>query len=334
MAATKWQFRDAEFESEGATLRGRIYTPKRFSRPLPALVMAHGFSGTITMTIDHCAEVFCSQGFAVLLYDHRNFGISDGEPRRHKNSWLQARGYLDALSYLEGLGEVDSSRLGVWGDSFSAAVAIVVASVDDRVKAVITQVPALGRTPPSPDPDGTRFERIKETLLHGDINSPQTMEGPMPVVSFDPKRYPSAFEPLTAYRWFIEYGGRLGTNWVNDVTRVIPNTPEPWNAVICARYVKAPLLMIVSPKDEMAGSSPKLARMAYDAVPGTKEWIDIDGGHFGLLYYPSDLFDQASSAQCRFLKAHLLGAIRPGQGISSPRLTKRSARRRKQRGRA
>ena len=329
MADTKWQFRDVEFESEGATLRGRLYTPKRFSRSLPAVIMAHGFSATITMTIDHYAEAFCSQGFAVLLYDHRNFGISDGEPRRHRNSWVEARGYRDALSYLDGLDEVDSSRLGIWGDSGSAAIAIVVASVDDRVKAVVTQVPALGRTPPSPDPDGTRFERIKETLLHGDISSSRTTEGPMPVVSSDPKRHPSAFEPLTAYRWFIEYGGRLGTNWVNDVTRVTPNTPEPWNAVICAPYVKAPLLMIVSPEDEMRASKPTVARIAYDLAPEPKEWMEIKGGHFGLLYYPSKLFDKASSAQCRFLRAHLAGSRKRGTRGSYQRQKRRSSRRRK-----
>ncbi len=300
--ATNSQFRDVEFPSEGATLRGRLYTPQRVSKPLPAVVMAHGFSATITMTIDHYAEAICTEGFAVLLYDHRNLGISDGEPRRQINSWVQARGYRDALSYLETLNEIDSTSLAIWGDSRSAAQAIVVASVDDRVKAVVTQVPALGRKPPPPDPDGARFQRIKQTLLHGDINSSIKTDGPMPVVSFDFRRHPAAFEPLTAYRWFIEYGGRLGTNWVNDVTRVQPNTPEPWNAVVCAPHIKAPILMIVSPEDEMAGSSPKLARRAFEAMQAPKEWVEIAGGHFGLLYYPSELFEQASRAQCNFLK--------------------------------
>ena len=308
MKGVQWQFRNVEFQSEGATLRGRLYTPKRFSRSLPAVVMTHGFSATITMTIDHYAEALCSAGLAVLLYDHRNFGISDGEPRRHVNPWLQAQGYRDALSYLERLDEIDAARLAVWGDSASSAVAVVIASIDDRVKAVSLQTPALGRTAPPADPDGARYQRIKETMLRGYFNSTVKTEGPMPVVSFDPMRHPSAFEPLTAYRWFIEYGGRLGTNWVNDVTRVMPNTPEPWNAVVCAPHVKVPVLMIVSPEDEMAGASPKLARMTFDALPGVKEWMEIDGGHFGLLYYPSELFDQASSAQCRFFKAHLLDA--------------------------
>lgn len=30
------------------------------------------------------------------------------------------------------------------------------------------------------------------------------------------RRRPSALQPLTAYRWFIEYGGRFATGWVND----------------------------------------------------------------------------------------------------------------------
>jgi alpha-beta hydrolase superfamily lysophospholipase len=328
MADTKWQFRNVDFQSEGATLRGRLYTPKRFSQPLPSVVMAHGFSATITMTIDRYAEAICSEGFAVLLYDHRNFGISGGEPRRHINSWVQARGYLDALKYLKNLKEIDSTRLAIWGDSGSAGQALVVASVDDRVKAVVTQVPALGRTTPPLNSDGPRFQSIKETLLYGDINTSKSTEGPMPVVSFDFRRHPSAFEPLTAYRWFIEYGGRLGTNWMNDVTRVTPNTPVPWNAVICAPFVKAPLLMIVSPEDEMAGANPKVARTAFEAVQGPKEWMEIEGGHFGLLYYPSKLFEQVSSAQCKFLKAHLSGGEMRPRGRSRGRLTETPSRQR------
>jgi len=47
----------------------------------------------------------------------------------------------------------------------------------------------------------------------------------MPVVSDNQVRRPSPLQPLTAYRWFIEYGGRLGTQWVNDVTpRAAANT--------------------------------------------------------------------------------------------------------------
>jgi len=51
--------------------------------------MAHGFSATRSMTIDKYAEAFCANGFAVLLYDHRGFGASGGEPRLEVNPWTQ-----------------------------------------------------------------------------------------------------------------------------------------------------------------------------------------------------------------------------------------------------
>jgi hypothetical protein len=34
------------------------------------------------MVIDRYAEVFCAAGFAVMLNEHRNFGISGGQPRQ------------------------------------------------------------------------------------------------------------------------------------------------------------------------------------------------------------------------------------------------------------
>jgi hypothetical protein len=37
-----------------------------------------------------------------------------------------------------------------------------------------------------------------------------------------------------------------------------------------------------------------------------KQWVNIDGGHFGLLYYPSKIFEQASAQQREFL----VGALR------------------------
>jgi hypothetical protein len=59
--------------------------------------------------------------------------------------------------------------------------------------------------------------------------------------------------------------------------------------------------MMIAPEDEMAGANPEVARAAYDAVPGRKQLVEIDGGHFGLLYYPSALFEQASTVQRDFL---------------------------------
>jgi uncharacterized protein len=298
--------RDVKFSSEGADLSGWVYVPDS-KPPWPLVVMAHGFAATRHMTADKYAEVFHAAGLATLLYDHRGFGVSGGEPRQQINPWIQARGYRDAISYGGSLEGMDGSRVAIWGDSFSGSVALAVAAIDGRVAALVVQVPAMGRELPPADPDGSLYRAFKETILSGVVEpSEGEVEGPLPVVSDDQVRRPSALQPLTAYRWFIVYGGRFGTGWVNDVTRAQPKTPVAWHPGLCATHVSCPSLFLVSPQDEMPSALPTVARDAYDKLEGPKEWIEIDGGHFGLLYFPSEEFERASSAQARFLSNHLL----------------------------
>jgi dipeptidyl aminopeptidase/acylaminoacyl peptidase len=113
--------------------------------------MSHGTSATITMVADRYAEVLHDAGFAVLLYDHRNFGISDGEPRGEISLWIQARGYRDAIDFVSSLPEIGPSRVAIWGDSFSAGLVLVVGTCDDRVKAIVSQTTACGPTMPPPE---------------------------------------------------------------------------------------------------------------------------------------------------------------------------------------
>jgi hypothetical protein len=106
---------------------------------------------------------------------------------------------------------------------------------------------------------------------------------------------------LTAFRWFIEYGARFGTNWQNWATVVTPDTPAPFHPGLCAPFLKAPLLMVISPQDEMPGANPEVTRAVYELAPQPKELFEIEGGHFGLIHYPSPLFDLSSRIQCEFL---------------------------------
>jgi alpha-beta hydrolase superfamily lysophospholipase len=300
-------FRIVEFASEGAILRGRLYLSQTASMPQPVVVMAHGFSATIDgMVAEKYAEVFHEAGLAVLLYDHRSFGISGGEPRQQINRWVQARGYRDAINFIVTLPEIDQDHIAVWGDSLSAGVAIVVGAIDERVKAVVAQVPACGEQLPPDDPDGSLFEAIKDTFLHGDLTRmPVTTIGPCPVVSFDQRSVPSLLTPLTAFHWFMEYGARYGTNWENCATLVTLQAPAPFHPLLCAPYLKVPTLMLIAAHDEMPGANSDVARMTFQCVPEPKQKIEIDGGHFGLLYYPGELFEQVSSAQRNFLTEYL-----------------------------
>ncbi|NEN25427.1 alpha/beta hydrolase [Cryomorpha ignava] len=300
-------YRNIEFKSQGAILRGRLYLPEDKSKKSPVVIMAHGFTTTINgMTADKYAEKFREVGFAVLLYDHRNLGISDGEPRQELNFWVQSRGYIDAIGLISNQPEIDADKIAVWGASLSSREAFLAGTTDDRVKAVIAMIPAFGEEIPKEDKDGSLYAFAKETLLLEDIMSlPHTATEQMPIVSTDQKGTPSALTDLTAYNWFIEYGGRFGTNWKNVVSFSNIEVPDDLNLGQFAAQLKAPILMVVATNDEMNGANPKVTQFVYDNITQPKEWVDIDGGHFGLLYYPSPLFDKSSKAQIDFLNKYL-----------------------------
>ena len=294
-------FEAVEFASQGAVLRGRLYGGGE-ARRRACVVMTHGTSATIGMVIDRYAEAFAAAGLAVLLYDHHGFGASGGAPRFEINPWIQARGYVDALGFLSARPDVDPRRIALWGDSYSSGHALIVGAIDPRAAAVVVQVPALGPAPAPPDPTGALFAALAATLAGGDVRGgPETTTGPLPVVSPDQLGAPSLLTPLTAFRWFIEYGGRHGIGWENRATRVIPPTPAPYHAGLATPRLRIPLLALIAPDDEMPHADPGVARAALDAAPGEKVILEIEGGHFGLLWQPGALFDRAVAAQRDFL---------------------------------
>lgn len=303
--------RSVEFESQAATLRGTLFLPERSGsneeRKPPIVIMAHGFSASAHgMVADAYAEVFRQAGLAVLLYDHRNFAASDGEPRRQVDRWQQTIGYRDGLGFAAGLGDVDADRMGIWGDSSSGASVLVVGALDARVKAVVAQAPACGRSLPPDDADGKVFRAMASIYAAGALGDDPAVDGPMPVVSPDQLSLRSALTPITAFRWFIRYGAVFGTGWQNQVTIARRGAEEPYEPVLAACQLRAPTLYLISPEDEMPGANPQVARRAFDVTPGDKELFDLEGGHFGLLYHPGPIFDTVSGAQRDFLVRRLL----------------------------
>lgn len=135
--------KDISFKTaDGTTLRGWHYVPAA-SGKYPTIVMAHGFTAVKEMYLDKYAERFAKEGFASVVYDNRNFGASDGEPRQEIDPWLRIRAYSDAITFAQSLDQTDPVRIGVWGSSYSGAHVLVVAATDRRVKCVVSQVPAI-----------------------------------------------------------------------------------------------------------------------------------------------------------------------------------------------
>ena len=136
---------DVTFPSEGLNCAGWLYVPDDMmgGEQRPAIVMAHGFSAVKEMYLDNFAEVFVAAGFVTLVFDYRNQGASEGTARGRIIPVEQHDDYRNAITWASLRPEVDASRIGVWGSSYSGAHVLHLAAFDKRIKAAVSQVPLV-----------------------------------------------------------------------------------------------------------------------------------------------------------------------------------------------
>jgi hypothetical protein len=147
---------DIEFTSDGAVCRGVLVTPGSSEGPFPTIVMAGGWCYVKEIVMPHYAERFVGAGFAVLMFDYRHLGASDGTPRQHIDPARQIEDYRNAISFAEGLPDVDAERIGVWGISYSGGHVLILGATDPRVSFVVSNIPVV---------DG--FENMRRS--HGEL---------------------------------------------------------------------------------------------------------------------------------------------------------------------
>jgi fermentation-respiration switch protein FrsA (DUF1100 family) len=296
--------RDVEFDAEGTTLRGWLYTPDSGGAPYPTVVMAHGYSAVKEMYLDAFAEVFSRAGLTALVFDNRNTGASDGEPRQELDPWEQVRDYRHAITHARTLSEVDRDRIGVWGSSYSGAHVLVVGAIDRRVRCVVSQVPLISGwrlalrliRADMIAPVREQFDADREARMAG---SPPAM---IPVVSNDPAAA-CALPTADSYQWFTETGRTRAPSWRNEVTlRSVEMFTEYEPGVYIDRIAPTPLLMVVAAKDHLTVVDQALE--AHNRALEPKRLEILPGGHFEAYTGPG--FEQASSAARDWFVQHLV----------------------------
>ncbi len=157
--------------SLGMALDADIYRPKVLSETdkLPGIVMSHGVGGD-KFTCARYAAKFAEAGMLAISFSQASWGASQGRlmlvgdaPKADDNHEMTAKVrmafelldpmewvacYLSALDYLEGEPNIDTDRIGAWGTSFGGGTAFYATALDERVKALSIQVPAVFNTPP------------------------------------------------------------------------------------------------------------------------------------------------------------------------------------------
>ena len=297
--------RDIEFNTEDrVTLRGWLYLPDDPKGSAPTVVMAHGFSALKENYLDLYAEVYAASGLGALVFDNRNFGASDGEPRQEIDPWQQVRDYRDAITYASGLSEVDEDRIGVWGSSYSGAHVLVIGAIDRRVKCVASQVPLI-----SGHRNARRLIRADiiaavQDMFNADRKARFAGEPPgmIAVVSDDPN-VPCALPTPDSYEWFTQTAEERAPAWRNEVTLRSVEMFMEYEPGSYIEYISpTPLLLVVAAKDHLTVAEEAIA--AYERALEPKKLVLLKGGHFDA-YVKS--FDEASGAARDWFVEHLTG---------------------------
>lgn len=304
---------DCEISVPGATLAAWWYLPDG-PGPHPAVVMAHGFGAVKEMFLDRFAECFAQAGLAVLVFDHRGFGASTGTPRQEADPVLQARDYRHAITWLCTRPEVDRTRIGIWGTSYSGGHVLQVAGVDRRVRCVVAQVPMVsGHAQTQRRVHPARLAAM-HALFHDERERIAAGQAPrLRALIPAGDGAPSVYDAPEAVEFYAQ-GERLAPGrFVNAVTlSTVAHSTEYEPGAHMEFISPTPLLMIVATDDTITPTD--LALAAYARALEPKQLVLLPGDHF-VPYQRA--FDRASSAARDWLVAHLGASARMVNAIKT-----------------
>jgi len=296
-----WSKKDVSFKVKGTALHAWLYLPENSSVPIPCIIMGHGFGGTKDAGLESYAVRFAETGFAVLIFDYRHFGESDGEPRQL--IWIphQLEDWAGAIKCARGLKEIDPAKIALWGTSFSGGHVIVTAAKDKNVACVSAQCPGLDG-----HASGEMFLKregiwhLLRMMIHGQRDMVRSWFG------LSPHKIPLVGKPgsiafMTTSDAYESFGKNAPENFVNEACARILLRADGYRPVKHAQNVRCPVLLQICDNDTLL---PKSAAVETENALGKyAEVRHYPIGHFDI--YIGDNFENAVSDQLDFFKKHL-----------------------------
>lgn len=285
-----------EFRVEGDVLRGDVYRPEGEARP-PVVVMGHGFGAERRFRLPAFAERLCAAGLAVLLFDYRGFGDSEGEPRGLVDPGRHLADFAAAVRCARELDLVDGTRLALWGTSLSGGHVLVTAARLPGITAVVAQVPHVDglasalRYPLRLLP-GATWRALRDLAAAALGHEPVRV----PIVGRAGVRCLAAPDCYEGYQRLIP----PGAVWQETVPARILLTILVYRPVRVARRIQAPVLIIAAEQDALIPlaatrrTAARIARCQFEVLPV---------GHFDLFEGP--WFERSIALQIAFLRRHL-----------------------------
>lgn len=288
---------ESSFISRGQRCAGTLLRPDGATNP-PVILMAHGFAGVRAMLMPHALR-FVEAGYAVFLFDYRNFGDSEGLPRHWVDPGRHLQDWDAAIGHARSLPGVDGQRLVLWGTSLSGGHVTCMAARGHRVAAVIAGHPLMsGWTAIS----ALSLWTVLRLTLAGLRDVVGTLFGKphyVPVVG-----RPGDVAALTgaeAWDGMLQLQAITHVPWENKVlARVLMKIPY-YRPLSAACKVRAPTLVIAGTNDSIVSAT--VAREAARRMP-QGEFKLFESDHFQPYY--GETLEKNVRAQLEFLQRHVM----------------------------
>lgn len=292
---------EVRFSVEGMSISAWFYLPRSLRAPVPCVIMNNGFGGTKDMVLEAYALRFQAVGLAVLTYDYRYFGESEGVPRQLFAMPYQLADCLAAVEYARGRDEIDANRIAIWGTSAAGGYGLAIAAQDRKIACVCAQVAGLDT-----DEDG-KVALAREGLgfflrlfVHAQRDKGRSRFGlsahRIPIVG-----KPGSLAMITAPGAFEGYAKLARAGFVNEVCARALLMTQGFNPMDHVAGVRCPVLLQVCEKDNLV--SPKAAFKAAERLGKYVELKRYPIGHFDI--YWGEHFEQAVRDQIMFFERHL-----------------------------
>jgi fermentation-respiration switch protein FrsA (DUF1100 family) len=290
-----------EFDADGIRLVGDLHAPTARGR-MPGLVLTGPFTGVRDQVSGLYAARLAAAGYVALAFDHRNFGGSGGQPRRHEDPQGKLNDLRAAVSLLRSRPEVDPERIGTVGICLGGGYALKFAAFDPRIKAFAGV--AGGYNSPYAMRSGMGTDGYRHTLssLTG-VAEAHDHGGNveyLPAVAAEGEAAMAGPEP------FAYYGTSRGASalWENSVTRASLRELLTVDNMMGADFLSPTPGLIVHGVDD-AYCSPEGARQAYERMGEPKRIVWLDAHQHIDLYDTEPFVTQAVDAITAFLADHL-----------------------------
>lgn len=272
--------------------------PDGDSKP-PVVVMAHGFAAQRDFVLPDFAERFARKGMAVFLFDYRNFGASDGEPRNLVSHWRHLEDWRAAIAHVRGLSEVDAARMALWGSSYSGGHVLVTAAKVRGISAVVSQVPFVdGLATAAMFAPGYIVEAAGKALK--DMARAATFRSPyyVPVVG-EPGLFAMMNTPgaMDAYLALIP----PDSDWPNECPARAGLTLALYRPIGYAGRIRCPVLMVCAENDSLIPAA--AVRKTAGRIKRAK-LVSLPMGHFDI--YSGQPFEEVVELEGEFLREHLV----------------------------